>query len=55
MHFKNTIEALGRTPLVELARLSPKKDVHIYTKLERLAYTIPKQIRLQLLQIEIGC
>jgi len=38
MYFKNTIEALGRTPLVELARLSPKKDVHIYAKLERFAY-----------------
>ena len=34
MFFKNTIEALGRTPLVELTRLSPKKSVHIYAKLE---------------------
>lgn len=34
MYFKNTIEALGRTPLVELSRLSPKKSVRIYAKLE---------------------
>jgi [CysO sulfur-carrier protein]-thiocarboxylate-dependent cysteine synthase len=32
--FENILEAIGNTPLVELARLSPKPDVHIYAKLE---------------------
>jgi cysteine synthase B len=28
------VESIGNTPLVELSRLSPKPDVHIYAKLE---------------------
>ena len=34
MYYKNVIEALGHTPLVELSRLSPKLKVHISAKLE---------------------
>src|SRR6478736_1231240 len=32
--FENILEAIGNTPLVELARLSPKPAVRIYAKLE---------------------
>jgi len=34
MYFKNVIEAIGHTPLVELAQLSPNKKVKILGKLE---------------------
>ncbi len=34
MYFRNAIEALGHTPLVELPRLSPNPKVHILAKLE---------------------
>jgi cysteine synthase len=34
MYYKNVIEALGHTPLVELSQLSPKPKVHILAKLE---------------------
>ena len=34
MYFKNAIEALGHTPLVEMAKLSPNPKVHILAKLE---------------------
>jgi len=34
MYFKNAIEALGYTPLVEMAKLSPNPKVHILAKLE---------------------
>ena len=34
MYFKNTIEALGHTPLVEIAQMSPNKKVHILAKME---------------------
>ncbi len=34
MYFKNAIEALGHTPLVEMAKLSPNSKVHILAKLE---------------------
>jgi len=34
MYFKNVIEAVGHTPLVELANTSPNKRVHILAKLE---------------------
>jgi len=34
MYFKDAIEALGHTPLVELSQLSPKPKVHILAKLE---------------------
>jgi len=34
MYYKNTIDALGYTPLVELSQLSPKNEVHILAKLE---------------------
>ncbi|MBI4289622.1 MAG: cysteine synthase family protein [Chloroflexi bacterium] len=34
MKFKDILDAVGHTPLVEVARLSPKPQVHIYTKLE---------------------
>ena len=34
MYFKDAIEALGHTPLVELAVLSPNPKVHILAKLE---------------------
>jgi len=34
MYFKNTVEAIGHTPLVELARMSPNKKVKILAKLE---------------------
>jgi len=36
MYFKNVIEAIGHTPLVELAQLSPNKKVRILAKLEGL-------------------
>jgi cysteine synthase B len=32
--FRNIVDAIGNTPLVELQRLSPKHGVHIYAKLE---------------------
>src|SRR5689334_20803839 len=32
--FASVVEAIGNTPLVELPRLSPKPEVHIYAKLE---------------------
>lgn len=34
MYFKNIIEAIGHTPLVEMSRMSPNKKVHILAKLE---------------------
>jgi len=34
MYFKNPIDAIGYTPLVELARMSPKQSVKILAKLE---------------------
>jgi len=34
MYFKNTIEAVGHTPLVEMAQMSPNKKVKILAKLE---------------------
>jgi len=34
MYFKNTVEAIGHTPLVELTRMSPNKKVKILAKLE---------------------
>jgi len=34
MFFKNPIEAIGHTPLVEIAQMSPNKKVKILTKLE---------------------
>jgi cysteine synthase len=34
MYFKNAIEAIGHTPLVEIAQLSPTKKVRILAKLE---------------------
>jgi len=36
MYFKNVIEAIGHTPLVELTQLSPNKKVRILAKLEGL-------------------
>jgi cysteine synthase len=34
MHFKNIIDAVGYTPLVEMRRISPNKNVKIFAKLE---------------------
>jgi len=34
MYFKNTIDAIGHTPLVEIAQMSPNKKVKILAKLE---------------------
>ena len=34
MYFKNAIDAIGHTPLVELAHLSPNNKVRILVKLE---------------------
>jgi cysteine synthase B len=34
MLYKNILEVIGNTPLVELTRLSPHSGVHIYAKLE---------------------
>ena len=34
MYFKNVIEALGHTPLVELGQMTPGKKVKILAKLE---------------------
>jgi len=34
MYFKNTTEAIGHTPLVEMAQMCPSKKVHILAKLE---------------------
>jgi [CysO sulfur-carrier protein]-thiocarboxylate-dependent cysteine synthase len=33
-HFENVLEAIGNTPLVELARLTPKPEVRLWAKLE---------------------
>jgi cysteine synthase len=32
--FSDVVESIGNTPLVELARLSPKPGVRLYAKLE---------------------
>ncbi len=34
MHHLHLVNAIGRTPLVELKRCSPKPDVHLFAKLE---------------------
>lgn len=34
MYYKNAVEAIGNTPLVELEQISPSKKVHILAKLE---------------------
>ena len=34
MYFKNAIEAIGHTPLVEMAQFSPNDNVRILAKLE---------------------
>ncbi len=34
MRYNDIIEAVGHTPLVEIARMSPKKEVRIFAKLE---------------------
>ena len=34
MFYKNAVEAIGHTPMVEMTRLSPNKKVNILTKLE---------------------
>jgi len=34
MYFKNTIEAIGHTPLLEMAQMSPNNKVKILGKLE---------------------
>jgi cysteine synthase len=34
MYFKNVVDALGRTPLIELTQMSPNKKVKILAKLE---------------------
>ena len=34
MYFKNPIEAIGHTPLVEMAQMSPNKKVRILVKPE---------------------
>ncbi len=34
MYFKNAIDAIGHTPLVEIAQMSPNKKVKILAKLE---------------------
>ena len=34
MYFKDNVEAIGHTPLVELARVSPRQRVRILAKLE---------------------
>jgi len=34
MYFKNAIEAIGHTPLVEMAQMSPNQKVRILAKLE---------------------
>jgi len=34
MYFKNAVDALGHTPLVEISQMSPNKKVHILAKLE---------------------
>jgi cysteine synthase len=34
MRYNNILEAIGHTPLVEMANLSPKKEVRIFAKLE---------------------
>ena len=34
MYFKDVVEALGHTPLVELTQLSPNRKVKILVKLE---------------------
>lgn len=34
MKFKDIVDAIGHTPLVEIPRISPKPEVHIFAKLE---------------------
>ncbi|MBI4498015.1 MAG: pyridoxal-phosphate dependent enzyme, partial [Chloroflexi bacterium] len=34
MRYANIVEAIGNTPLVEIARMSPKAEVRIFAKLE---------------------
>ncbi|MFC1933238.1 hypothetical protein ACFLXU_06430 [Chloroflexota bacterium] len=34
MYFKNSTEAIGHTPLVEMAHLSPNKKAKILAKME---------------------
>ncbi len=34
MYFRNAIEAIGHTPLVEMAHMSPNKKVKILAKME---------------------
>ena len=34
MRSKNVVESIGNTPLVEIARISPSKNVRIFAKLE---------------------
>ena len=34
MYYKNPVDAIGHTPLVELSRMTPNKKVHILAKLE---------------------
>jgi len=34
MHFKNIIDAVGHTPMIEMTRMSPNKNVKILAKLE---------------------
>ena len=34
MLYKSLIDAIGNTPLVEISRLNPNKNVKIYAKLE---------------------
>lgn len=34
MYFKDNVEALGHTPLVEMSHLSPNKKVRILAKME---------------------
>jgi len=34
MHHLHVLHTIGRTPMIELRRLSPKPDVHLYAKLE---------------------
>ena len=34
MYFKNAIEAIGHTPMVEMRQMSPNKKVKILAKLE---------------------
>ncbi|MSQ07310.1 MAG: cysteine synthase family protein [Dehalococcoidia bacterium] len=52
MKYKGILSAIGNTPMIELQRMSPKPDVHIYAKLEGQNPTGSVKDRIALKMIE---